>query len=389
MEDVGVLYHSCQGESHKASDKPCQDYSKAESKRAFAVAIVSDGHGGARYFRSDKGSELAVKIAKEAIERFVTEKSTAAIFQSDGLVQYGVKPDVSNDDAYRSLTWLVSYIIRQWNIEIVEHAKSNDITEWEREHVEERYLNEFNISRRSDDGTLEKIYGCTLMAFVMTENYWFSFQIGDGKMVFFTREDHGIAAQQLVPWDEQCFLNRTTSICDSDAVSEFRFAYCGNRTFPEAVFLGSDGIDDTYGDGDRLTDFYIRLYKEIATSSPKQVKKTLDTDLPRISKRGSQDDMSIACVFWKNPERKRQNALLMSQWQLTKLHQESEELEAKKTTLREKIERLKDSKELSENKRIELTYAQNDLGRVEEALEKNQSKVETIQAFDRKLHKRN
>lgn len=389
MKGVGVLNHSCQGESHKASNKPCQDYSQAESKGAFAVAIVSDGHGGARYFRSDKGSELAVNIAKEAIERFVKEKSTAKIFKSEGLVQYGVNPDASNDDAYRSLSWLVSYIIRQWNIEIVEHAKSNVITDWEREHVEDKYLTEFNNSLQSDNGSLEKIYGCTLMAFVMTEDYWFSFQIGDGKMVFFNIGEHGMEAKQLVPWDEQCFLNRTTSICDSDAASEFRFAYCGNGTFPEAVFLGSDGIDDTYGDGDRLTDFYIRLYKEIATSSPKQILKTLESDLPRISKMGSQDDMSISCVFWKNPERRRHNALLMSQWQLAKLHKESEELKDKKTGLREKIERLKDSKELSESQRIELTYAQNDLGRVEDALEKNRKNVQTILTFDLGLNNKN
>lgn len=389
MKGVGVLNHSCQGESHKASNKPCQDYSQAESKGAFAVAIVSDGHGGARYFRSDKGSELAVNIAKEAIERFVKEKSTAKIFKSEGLVQYGVNPDASNDDAYRSLSWLVSYIIRQWNIEIVEHAKSNVITDWEREHVEDKYLTEFNNSLQSDNGSLEKIYGCTLMAFVMTEDYWFSFQIGDGKMVFFNIGEHGMEAKQLVPCDEQCFLNRTTSICDSDAASEFRFAYCGNGTFPEAVFLGSDGIDDTYGDGDRLTDFYIRLYKEIATSSPKQILKTLESDLPRISKMGSQDDMSISCVFWKNPERRRHNALLMSQWQLAKLHKESEELKDKKTGLREKIERLKDSKELSESQRIELTYAQNDLGRVEDALEKNRKNVQTILTFDLGLNNKN
>lgn len=389
MKGVGVLNHSCQGESHKASNKPCQDYSQAESKGAFAVAIVSDGHGGARYFRSDKGSELAVNIAKEAIERFIKEKSTAKLFKSEGLVQYGVNPDASNDDAYRSLSWLVSCIIRQWNIEIVEHAKSNVITDWEREHVEDKYLTEFNNSLQSDNGSLEKIYGCTLMAYVMTEDYWFSFQIGDGKMVFFNIGEHGMEAKQLVPWDEQCFLNRTTSICDSDAASEFRFAYCGNGTFPEVVFLGSDGIDDTYGDGDRLTDFYIRLYKEIATSSPKQVLKTLESDLPRISKMGSQDDMSISCVFWKNPERRRHNALLMSQWQLAKLHKKSEELEDKKTGLREKIERLKDSKKLSESQRIELTYAQNDLDRVEDALEKNRKNVQTILTFDLGLNNKN
>lgn len=389
MKGVGVLKHTCQGESHKASDKPCQDYSQAESKGAFAVAIVSDGHGGARYFRSDKGSELAVNIANEAIERFVEEKSTAQLFHSKGIVQYGISPNASNDDAYRSLSWLVSYIIRQWNIEIIEHAKSNEITDWEREHVDEKYLSDFTKSVDGDNGILEKIYGCTLMAFVMTDDYWFSFQIGDGKMVFFNKGDHGMEAHQYIPWDDQCFLNRTTSICDSDAASEFRFAYCGNGTFPEAVFLGSDGIDDTYGDGDKLIDFYIRLYKEIATSSPNKVKKTLKSDLPRISKMGSQDDMSIACVFWKNQERKKQNALLMSQIQLSQLHQESNELDVKRTNLREKIERLKDTRELSESQRIELTYAQNDLRRVEDALEKNGRTVQTILSFDMSLNNRN
>ncbi|MBD5132446.1 MAG: hypothetical protein HDT28_07675 [Clostridiales bacterium] len=388
MRGVGVLNHTCQGESHKVLDKPCQDYSLSESKGAFAMAIVSDGHGGARYFRSDKGSEIAVNVAKKAIDGFVKDPSTSNIFQSEGVVQYGVAPNACNDDVYRSLSWLVSYIIRQWNCNIRKHAESNDITEWEKSHVDEKYLSDFRCGLQSDNGVLEKIYGCTLMAYVMTENYWFSFQIGDGKMVFFKVGEHGMEAKQLIPWDEQCFLNRTTSICDSDAASEFRFAYCGNGTFPEAVFLGSDGIDDTYGDGDRLTDFYIRLYKEIATSSPKQVLKTLESDLPRISKMGSQDDMSIACVFCKYPGKRRQNALQMSQWQLAKLHQESEELENKKAGLREKIERLKDTRELSESGRIELIYARNDLGRVKDAIEKIERSVQTIQAFDRDLNKR-
>lgn len=78
----------------------------------------------------------------------------------------------------------------------------------------------------------------------------------------------------------------------------------------------------------------------------------------------------------------------MSQLQLARLHLEFEELENKKAGLREKIERLKDLRELSESQSIELTYAQNDLGRVEEALEKNERNVETIQTFDKKLNKR-
>lgn len=389
MKGVSSLKHTCQGESHKTTNKPCQDFSQAESKDAFAVAIVSDGHGGVHYFRSDKGSELAVRCAKKAIAKFVKETSNTQLFKGKALTQIGVNPDKSDDKAYASLSWLVSSIIRQWNSEILKDAQTHRITEWEQQHVEQKYLDEFTNSLSSDDGKLEKIYGCTLMAFVMTNDYWFAFQIGDGKMVFFNHGDHGMEDNQYIPWDDKCFLNKTTSICDSDAASEFRFAYCGDGSFPEAVFLGSDGIDDTYGDGEKLTDFYIRLYKEIATSSRTQVENTLKLDLPVISKLGSQDDMSVACIYFNNKERVKQNALLMSQLQLAKFHQESNELEAKKSTLREKIERLKDSRELLEKQRIELTYAENDLRRVEESLEKIAGNVQTILAFDRDLNNQN
>lgn len=389
MKGVSSLKHTCQGESHKATNKPCQDFSQAESKDAYAVAVVSDGHGGARYFRSDKGSELAVRCAKKAIAKFVRETSNTQLFKGKILTQIRINPEKSDNKVYTALSWLVSSIIRQWNSEILNDAQTRSITEWEQQHVEQKYLDEFTNSLSGEEGALEKIYGCTLMAYVMTEEYWFAFQIGDGKMVFFNLGDQGIEDNQFIPWDDKCFLNRTTSICDSDAASEFRFAYCGDGSFPEAVFLGSDGIDDTYGDGDKLTDFYIRIYKEIATSSPKQVKKTLASDLPIISKMGSQDDMSIACIYWNNNERVYQNARLMSQWQLAKLHQESNELETKRSTLREKIERLKDSRELIEKQRIELTYAENDLRRVEESLEKIEGNVQTILTFDLNLNKQN
>lgn len=389
MKGVSSLKHTCQGESHKATNKPCQDFSQAESQGALAVAIVSDGHGGARYFRSNRGSEMAVRCAKKAIAQFVKEKSNTKLFKGRNLTQIGVDPKKTDDKAYQALSWLVASIIRQWNNDILKDALSRGLTEWELQNVEQKYLDEFTNSLSNDEGKLEKIYGCTLMAFVMTKDYWFAFQIGDGKMVFFHRGDHGMEDSQYIPWDEKCFLNKTTSICDSNASSEFRFAFCGDGKFPEAVFLGSDGIDDTYGDGDKLTDFYIRLYKEIATSGHTTVENTLKSDLPVISKIGSQDDMSIACIYWNNKERIQQNALLMSQLQLSRLHQESTELEEKRVSLREKIERLKDAKEMSESQRIELTYAQNDLGRVEDALEKNDKSVQTIQAFDRDLNKQN
>ena len=63
---------SCQGESHKADDKPCQDASfSAVYDDGLAMAIVCDGHGGERYFRSDVGSRLAIEVIRDSVRTFV------------------------------------------------------------------------------------------------------------------------------------------------------------------------------------------------------------------------------------------------------------------------------------------------------------------------------
>lgn len=59
---------SCQGESHKYSDKPCQDSSYSYSGNGISIAIVCDGHGGERYFRSDIGSQICIKVTENAIK---------------------------------------------------------------------------------------------------------------------------------------------------------------------------------------------------------------------------------------------------------------------------------------------------------------------------------
>ena len=64
---------SCQGESHKADDKPCQDASfSAVYDDGLAMAIVCDGHGGERYFRSDVDYDIISRIGEDAV-RFVME----------------------------------------------------------------------------------------------------------------------------------------------------------------------------------------------------------------------------------------------------------------------------------------------------------------------------
>jgi chromosome segregation ATPase len=80
-------------------------------------------------------------------------------------------------------------------------------------------------------------------------------------------------------------------------LNEFRYCYCGDGTFPDAVFLGSDGIDDTFGDGENLAEFYIKIAKGIIENGEEKTSEEVKKLLPDLSRRGSQDDMSLAVVF--------------------------------------------------------------------------------------------
>ena len=155
--------------------------------------------------------------------------------------------------------------------------------------LEERWIKEFD----SKDN-LEKVYGCTLLVCAYTPWFWFAFQIGDGKC--FACDENGIWSEPI-PWDERCFLNKTTSICDSSAIDEFRYCYDGTGNFPIAVILGSDGIDDSFGAEENQANFYVQILKSIAKSGIEATLSEIESTLPQLSKIGSQDDMSIAMVF--------------------------------------------------------------------------------------------
>lgn len=99
---------------------------------------------------------------------------------------------------------------------------------------------------------------------------------------------------QPIPWDEECFLNVTTSLCDENAAKEFRF--CFSRTLPAAVFIGSDGIDDCFAGDERLYDFYRVTLKSFAETDEETAIAQLKEYLPTLSEKGSGDDMSVGIL---------------------------------------------------------------------------------------------
>lgn len=394
---MNCIEQHCQGESHKSNNKPCQDCAYAESNDLLSMAIVCDGHGGERYFRSHYGAQFATEITQKAITEFVKNMADStftisegkSVFDGASFTAYNAASATDKQlesRAHKSLKWLFSSIISQWNEKISEHAKETDLTDWELSNVDEKYRKEFLSEREKDDATFEKTYGCTLMAYVQTPDYWFAFHLGDGKCVSMRVVEDRLVCEQPIPWDERCFLNKTTSLCDSNALEEFRYCYQGDGQFPLAMFLGSDGIDDSYGDGNNLYNFYIQLFKIIIRNGVEKANKELKKSLPVISKMGSKDDMSVACVF--DDTNLTASFFKLTQYQKRELESSHKKVEDKIMELNKKIESVVNPEALDRGQRINFEYAQKDLEKAKEKTIKITRKLRFIKGEETKYRNR-
>lgn len=266
-----AFHLSSQGASHIKKNKECQDSSDSYCDEQCAIAIVCDGHGGDDYVRSAIGSSFASRIAKESIINFVQNVDKGELSRHHDKLIYSLEAS----------------IITMWNAAVHEHCDQTPFTEEEVAALSERAKRKYLQENR-----IESAYGTTLVAVAVTKDYWFGIHIGDGKCVAINPESRFL---QPIPWDEKCFLNATTSICDSDALERFRYFY--SDKLPVAVFVGSDGIDDCFSSDEQLNNLYKTILYSFATSPFDDAVSDLKDYLPRLSAKGSGDDVSVAAVL--------------------------------------------------------------------------------------------
>lgn len=366
LDAMNSLSVFCQGESHILIDKVCQDYALDESKKGVSIAIVCDGHGGERYFRSDIGAKFAAELSLKHIKTFIRDFGPVAkilessnFTQVEALTTQRVKGNLEKEtEVDRAFRQLFKSIIACWHMAIEEHAANNPLAEQELATVPEKYTSVFLDN-------LEKTYGCTLLAAVATQKYWFAFHIGDGKCISFNADG---VWNEPIPWDDRCFLNKTTSLCDSDAIDEFRYCYGSRASRPIAVFLGSDGIDDSFGETENMVNFYVQIAKVLGAGKDGQEKaiQSLKEDLPKLSKIGSKDDMSVAVLYdFSELQKTRANLL---QWQIDRVESKLRQANAQMEGLVEKKERLEHLKEDNQQNAIEYNYVLSDIQRTEQGI---------------------
>mgnify|MGYP002517462752 FL=1 len=273
MAEYYQFAHSVQGYNHIKANKVCQDASGECHFEDVSIIAVADGHGSDNYIRTDRGSKFAVSAALTAIKAFVQEARENHL------------PAIPNSET--ELIQVSKNILARWYTQVENDVACEPFRSEELAKVSEKYKQRYASGQYN-----AKAYGTTLIAVCITSEGWFGIHIGDGKCVELLR--NGTLCEPI-PWDEACEQNITTSICDSDAIEEFRYVI--QKDFPAAIFIGSDGIDDSYSSEMELHELYRSIFIVFEEHGAEVGSNEVRDYLPKITRRGSGDDVSIAGVI--------------------------------------------------------------------------------------------
>lgn len=283
----------------------------------FSLICVSDGHGSAPHFWSDKGAEFAVQAAVELLATSIDKVLDAMAAKEYKMVNKN----------------LAKSYVKRWNRKCFEYLCSVDIDDL-KEKVKElgareadmakRYLDELhdlkklakdyneilsnnpmlmeenqkeigNLVTEFSKLSLKEIFGCTSVVYfqVKDSSEWYAFKIGDSDLFV----DFGDGFLKPIKDDPKCFLNETTSLCNSKASDSFCFP---EEQFldkvPVSIFACTDGVTNSFSSEEYLVRFYNQIQFSFDEDGEFIGERDIKDYIPKLSETGSGDDVSIAGI---------------------------------------------------------------------------------------------
>lgn len=260
--------YSVMGASHEKKGLVCQDSSAYKIGNRYAIAVVADGHGSKKHFRSNIGSKAAVEAVLETMDRFYED------------------PDDFENNFPKNYNSIIKNIEKQvisvWNSKIMNHLKENPVTSKEKSQFTAEEFEEISA---------ESYYGTTLIAAIAGRNFTFGFQIGDGSLVAVFDDGE---TSMLMDYEESNPANITASMCNSNAASMFDDFYVDNKT-PFALFVSTDGLYTSFGCEYDFLDYHTIIASQL--SDIKAFETAIEKNLVKRSHFGTEDDISLSCVY--------------------------------------------------------------------------------------------
>jgi serine/threonine protein phosphatase PrpC len=286
---------SVKGASHVRSGLPNQDAIRWFPESGIGLPLilaVSDGHGSAKSFRSDRGSCFAVETAIKVIQEFFLSSQSSDINFS-----------ALKDAAERLLP---PRLVNEWR-----KAVNKDLGLSEND--EEKLTNKPNFTDEEKQILVDKdgeaawqavennyflAYGATVLAVLVTEFFIVYIQLGDGDIL--EVDSKGNTTRPLER-DPNLIANETTSLCMNKAWNEFQvhiklYPQGTPKEIPALILVSTDGYSNSFSTDEgffKIGQDYRQMFKSNLTE---EVRQKLEGFLQETSEKGSGDDITLGMI---------------------------------------------------------------------------------------------
>lgn len=268
---IQIFGASVQGASHIRSGRECQDSLKKLVKDSGSVILaVADGHGSDSCPYSKAGSLTAVNVFCKIL--------------GDYLETYAGQQEM-----------LFTFLKREGDTKIAQEIDAA----WKRRilRLHTRCKREIPLdeNRNKDKEAIYRLYGSTLLGLVLTEDFLFAFQLGDGDIVKVSGSGvYNVIDADKILGTETHSLSRTESW--EKAITLIRKREETEKE-PVMYMLSSDGLSNSYKNEEEFKKTCMDYYVLLKEHGAKAVSERLKTWLQETSEMGCGDDITALFAY--------------------------------------------------------------------------------------------
>ena len=265
-----TIVSSVKGASHIRVGLPNQDSVNIQQNipnKLPIIIAVADGHGSKRSFRSERGSNYAIKVAINTLNEFILNTQNLENFSSIKRIAEEQLPQE---------------IVKRWRLVIEHDLDENPLSEHENEQV--------------TDSNEIIAYGTTLLVAVITNSFLMFLQIGDGDILILTEKN---SVERPIPRDKRLLANETTSLCSENAWRDFFCSFIPlTDNIPSLIMLSTDGYSNSFVQEEDFEKVVSDIHELINNKGIAYVQEQLEGWLNESSEKGSGDDITVGIATY-------------------------------------------------------------------------------------------
>lgn len=272
--------------SQKSEDDPCRKLALSTTEftndgdQPFIIAVVCDGHGSGKAFRSHIGAHIATQVAISSTQTFI---------------QQLIDSDCSQEDIkIKAQLYLPQQLVSLWQDSIHQHYQQNPLTADEIAHYQRAYAKTYQDSTNQ---TLEYLYfyGTTLCLALVTTKYILYINIGDADII--EVYEHPTETHTKSPFNNTSLGDDVYSLCLDNAAELFDIYFQPldeeHNLPPSLIMMTTDGYGNSYRNDHDFQQTALDYCSLLTTQGAQAVDAALIGWLEETTQQGSGDDISI------------------------------------------------------------------------------------------------